>query len=727
MPRFVVCLFFFVISTHLMAQDVDSYIRGVDASFVQQIEEAGGVYRVNGVVKDVLDIFKENGVNYIRLRLWHTPSNGYCGTAKTIQYARKVKSKGFRLLLDFHYSDWWADPKQQTKPAAWATLPFSSLKDSVYAYTKNVVEAFRKEGVLPDMVQIGNEIVDGMLWPEGRISVSGWTQFAELLKAGIQGAKDATADTSLPIMIHIDRGANNSTSVWYYTNLNNQNVPYDIIGLSYYPWWHGSLSAVETNLNDLAVRFGKDIVIVETAYPWTTQWVNDSVNNVGVDVNKLLTGYPATPQGQKSFLFALNKIIKGTSQNRGRGFFYWEPAYISVPGVGSSWEHLTTFDFSGNALPALSAFLNFDTIKAVNVKVRFNASTNPDTLRATGKVQMRGQIKGMGSNFLPNGVLLTSDANSQLQLQNIGGDYWECNFQMYPYDSLLFKFWTGHTSSMYTYWNLGTEGKVLPYDGSALGSRLVVAGSSDTSLPIQYYSNSLVSAVPQYWTPFEHKEDSVGVLFRVNMIDLMVKGLFDPATQGPVVVRGDSFSSAGVLSWNTDKCILTRETIGVGGASFWSTIAYFPKSIPQGTSISYKYFVHSTPFGGWEENIAERSFFFPATDTTLAWQFFNNKIIPTHVEEISSLPLRTQLYSAYPNPFNPATQIRYTLAKRTFVRLVIYNILGQVQKVLVEKEQSAGDYTVTWDARNGTLPSGIYFVCLTANGVVSTKKVLFLK
>lgn len=265
----------------------DSYIRGIDISSAPQIINAGGVWKLNGVPGDVLDIFKINGANYVRLRLWYAPTNGYCGLDSTLAFALKVKAKGFRFLLDLHYSDSWADPGQQTKPAAWSSLSFASMNDSVYAYTKRVMLALKNQNTLPDMVQVGNEITGGILWPEGKISTNGWGNFTTLLKSGIKGVRDVTDSTTTKIMLHIDRGGDNSTSRWFFDKLKSYNVNFDIIGQSYYPWWHGSFSDLSNNLNDLAVRYNKNIVIVETAYPWTTQYVNDGVDNVGFDSTKL--------------------------------------------------------------------------------------------------------------------------------------------------------------------------------------------------------------------------------------------------------------------------------------------------------------------------------------------------------------------------------------------------------------------------------------------------------
>ncbi len=365
----VICL-----QLSVLAQtDSSLFIRGIDISTAQQIEDAGGVWKSIGSPEDVLDIFKTSGVNYVRLRLWHTPQGLYCGLDSTLKFAKQIKTKGFKFLLDIHYSDTWADPGHQSKPAAWNTLPFSVLEDSVYTYSKNVIAALKNQNTLPDMVQVGNEITNGMLWPDGENSGSSnaWTNFASLVKKGIQGVKDAAGSTSVKIMIHIDQGGNNSTCRWFFDSLiTSQSVQFDVIGLSYYPWYpsHGTLSQLQSNLNDLSARYNKDIVIVETAYPWTSAYVDDGVNNVGFDSTKLPQNYPVSPQGQKNFILYIRGLIENTSNKKGTGFFYWEPAYISVPPVGSSWENYAMFDFDGNAFNSLQVFQNNDSIKTLNIE-----------------------------------------------------------------------------------------------------------------------------------------------------------------------------------------------------------------------------------------------------------------------------------------------------------------------------------------------------------------------
>ena len=707
----------------------DNYIRGADISTAPQIINAGGTWKVNGVPEDVLDIFKSNGANYVRLRLWYNPTGGYCGLDSTLSFAVKVKAKGFKFLLDIHYSDTWADPGHQTKPAAWNTLSFSVLKDTVYAYTKRVITALKNQNTIPDMVQVGNEITNGMLWPDGKISSAGWSNFTALLKAGIQGVKDVSDTTK--IMIHIDRGGDNSTSRWYFDNLTSNNVIFDIIGQSYYPFFQGSFSALRTNLNDLAVRYNKDIVIAETAYPWTTQYVNDGVPNVGFDPTKLPPGYPVNPQGQRDFLTYLSILIKSTTNNRGIGFIYWEPADISVPPVGSAWENYALFDFNGNAFNSLRVFQNTDSLTSVNIRVRINTATLGDTLKTNGFLQLRGQVQGYSSGFLPSGERITWDQNSQLIFTNNGGDYWQYQFKIHPTDQLQFLFWAGHTISSPTYRNLGWESPVTPYDSSASSYRLFTAGLGDTTLDLEFF-NSTNIRLNQYWTPIVHKPDSIGILFRVNVLQLMQNGLFDTTNTGLVVIRGDSAASAGKLSWYSDKIVLTKEPNSIGPGSFWSGVIYFPQNnITIGTSIQYKYYIKNSSFGGLESGINNRMFNFPNNDTTLAWKFFNDKNPVTSIMDNSiSYPDKFQLYQNYPNPFNPGTTIRYSIIKRTQVKIGVFNILGELVKTLIGETEEAGMHSVKWEGRNelfSPVPSGVYFIRLDAEGNSQTRKIVLLK
>jgi len=337
------------------------FIKGVDLSTLLQVEDNGGVFYENGIVKDPVLIFKDHGIDYIRIKIWHTPTSDYDNLQKVLIAAQRIKSNGLKFLLNIHYSDWWADPANQTKPAAWNGLLFQSLKDSVYQYTKNIITTLKNHNALPDMVQIGNEIICGMLWNDGRIceqynTPQQWANLSALVNEGIRGVNDAIDfNDSVKIMIHTDRGGDNAGARWFYDGLLAQNVSFDIIGLSYYPWWHGTLSDLQNNLNDLASRYSKEIIVVETAYPWTLLW-NDTTYNLVGNSSQLLAGYPATVQGQKDFLVDLINIINNTTDGKGVGVFYWEPDWISTQTFGSPWENLAMFDFSGELLPSISAF-----------------------------------------------------------------------------------------------------------------------------------------------------------------------------------------------------------------------------------------------------------------------------------------------------------------------------------------------------------------------------------
>jgi len=337
------------------------FIRGADCSALIEIEEHGGIFKEGGIPKDALRIFKDHGVNYIRLRLWHTPAGGYCDLEKTLRAAGRAKALGLKFLLDLHYSDTWADPGRQAKPAAWESLSYEALEDSVYRYTRNVIAALKNRDAAPDIIQIGNEITCGMLWDDGRVcgafdTERQWGRLAGMIEQGIRGARDGLAPgDSARIMIHIDCGGDNAGSRRFFDHILARRVDFDIIGLSYYPWWHGTPGDLEHNVHDLARRYGKDIIIVETAYPWTLKW-SDNTHNIVGDPGQLLAGYPATVEGQADFLRALIELVRDIPDNHGLGLFYWEPEWISTPRLGSPWENVTLFDFSGELLKSISAF-----------------------------------------------------------------------------------------------------------------------------------------------------------------------------------------------------------------------------------------------------------------------------------------------------------------------------------------------------------------------------------
>lgn len=314
------------------------YAIGADLSFLKQAEDAGVKFKDNGVEKPGLDIFKDHGYNWIRLRLFHTPTRLPNNLEYTIALAKAAKERGMKFLLNYHYSDTWADPGKQFIPKAWEGKPHEELVNAVFEYTRDTIAAFREAGVLPDMVQPGNEIIGGMLWPDGKIP-DNWDNLAELIQAGINGVDAGRGSEPRPkIMIHIDQGANQKRTQYFFDKWHSYNIDYDVIGQSYYPWWHGSLLDLRENFYFMANTYQKDIILVEVAY-----------NCEPAEYRDKPAPFPETPEGQKEFMDAVNEIVLNTPHNRGKGIFWWEPA--TRRGGGR-----TMFDREGSALPVITVF-----------------------------------------------------------------------------------------------------------------------------------------------------------------------------------------------------------------------------------------------------------------------------------------------------------------------------------------------------------------------------------
>jgi len=333
---------------------------GADISALATIEQAGGVFRDGGQPGDAIAILRAHGARAFRLRLFVNPNDSDVvvnDLPYTARMAARVKAAGAQLLLDFHYSDTWADPGHQTTPAAWASLPLDSLELEVERYTDSVIATLKRAGTLPDIVQVGNEIDDGMLWPLGELYVpnadtlAAWQAFTGLLKAGIRGVRDALAPgDTVRIMLHYSQGGSAAGTQWFFDHMNAYGVPYDLIGLSYYPFWHGTLAALTANLQATALRYGKDIMVVETSYPWRAGGWESMVNDA------VAMAWPATPQGQAQFVTDLVAAVAATPGGHGAGVFWWYPEAIQVPGLfvwgGGS---LALFDSTGTVLPAAAA------------------------------------------------------------------------------------------------------------------------------------------------------------------------------------------------------------------------------------------------------------------------------------------------------------------------------------------------------------------------------------
>lgn len=316
------------------------YMIGADLSFMKEAEDKGFVFKENGIAKPGYELFKEHGYNWVRLRLFHSPTTLPNSLEYTIEMAKEAKKQGFKFLLDYHYSDTWADPAKQYIPKAWEGKSQQELEEAVFEYTQTTMIAFREAGVFPDMVQVGNEISNGMLWPNGKLPEN-WDNLAGLIQAGINGIYASCGNNPCPeIMIHIDKGGDLDFTKYFYDKIDSYNIKYDVIGQSYYPWWHGSLLDLRACLNFTAETYKKNVVLVEVAYNYKPQeYINKNAP------------FPETPQGQEAFLEEVNQIILNIPNNRGKGIFWWEAA-----APNKSFSTRTFFDNDGNVMPVINVF-----------------------------------------------------------------------------------------------------------------------------------------------------------------------------------------------------------------------------------------------------------------------------------------------------------------------------------------------------------------------------------
>ncbi len=292
---------------------------GADISFLPELEARGIKFSDKGVEKDAIEILKDHGFNYVRLRVFQNPSlpagyspgKGFCDLPHTLAMAKRVKAAGMKLLLDFHYSDYWADPGKQFKPEAWKSLDFAALKKTLYDYTRDVMLQLKGQGTTPDMVQVGNEINHGIVWPDG--NVANPDGLAQLLNAGTKAVK--SVDENVVMMLHVALGGQNHESVFFVDEMLKRNVHFDVIGESYYPKWHGTLDNLRDNLSDLIRRYNKDVIVVE---------------------------YSALKE-------EVNRIAFNLPGGHGKGTCIWEPL--------NTWE--SVFDRDGKSNPLL---LKYDSL-----------------------------------------------------------------------------------------------------------------------------------------------------------------------------------------------------------------------------------------------------------------------------------------------------------------------------------------------------------------------------
>lgn len=342
-----------------VAQADTNFIASADMSLLSFFESNGIAYKSNGRTGDALAILKNCGVNCIRLRLFTSsaaqaqadPYNYINNLSYTVPLALRVKNAGLQFILDFHYSDTWADPGHQAIPNAWTNLDFTQLVQEMRSYNSNCLATFVAAGATPDYVQVGNEITGGLLWPYGAVpgtnATMQWSQLAQLLNAAIQGIHDVTSNNAPKIIVHIDRGGDWNTTEWFFDNLiKTQHVQFDVIGESYYPFWHGPLNALANCLTNAALRYGKPVLIAETAFPWTNSYWTTNIY-----------GIPGTTNGQVQYVVALAQIVKSVPDGLAAGISWWGTEYQQLYGVSEAgFNTASFFDAGSDVLPVANAF-----------------------------------------------------------------------------------------------------------------------------------------------------------------------------------------------------------------------------------------------------------------------------------------------------------------------------------------------------------------------------------
>lgn len=368
---------------------MNNFIKGMDVSTLPELRGLGARFYDGGKEDDALAILKRYGADSLRIRLWNDPyspdgkpySAGTNDLEKLMMLAGAGKKLGYTYLLDLHYSDFWTDPGKQYPPKAWEGSSVEELEKHVYDYTKSVLVKLKNLDLLPEMVQVGNEVTNGLLWPLGQ-----WDNvdnIARFISAGIRAVREISPDSR--VMLHLDCGGNNARCREWFDAYVSRGEDFDVIGLSYYPFWHGTIDDLTNNMNDLSARYGKDVIVAEVSMGHTMKDYKDYEKLTDAQRKGMATKphlaeaveYPMTPQGQADFMQKIMERIAAVPEGRGKGFYYWEPTWIPVPGCGwaneeslkyihdpgpggNEWANQALFDYDGNALPALEVIRDFN-------------------------------------------------------------------------------------------------------------------------------------------------------------------------------------------------------------------------------------------------------------------------------------------------------------------------------------------------------------------------------
>ncbi|MCC8066192.1 MAG: glycosyl hydrolase 53 family protein [Clostridiales bacterium] len=415
---------------------MSDWITGMDLSTLQAVEKNGGTFYDRSsdgenalrcaAAGDAMEILQRYGMNLVRLRLWNDPfdaeGNSYGAGGgdieTTLALAKRAKNLGIGWLLDFHYSDFWADPGKQRVPKAWRGMNAGELTQAIYDFTMQVLKRCREEDILPQIVAVGNELSNGLLWPLGQLTKEtpapslpvemspcsdsadtedapdaapdqAYRNVASFVNAGIRAVRDfenrINAAQKIHSMLHLDNGGNNQLyRTWFDRYFANGGEDFEYIGLSYYPFWHGSLDMLRDNMNDIALRYGKKLVVAEVSMGFTMEDYAayeklEPQERKGMATKPKIVAavpYPMTPQGQADFMRDVIQVIRQVPNGLGKGFIYWEPAWLPVPNVGwanaasceyiqepgpygNEWANQALFDYDGNTLPALEVIREY--------------------------------------------------------------------------------------------------------------------------------------------------------------------------------------------------------------------------------------------------------------------------------------------------------------------------------------------------------------------------------
>lgn len=363
-------------------------ILGIDVStYLEELQHGAKFYDGDREI-DPLDAFAANGVDHMRIRVWNDPFGengepylaGSCDIEHYLRLASLAKAKGFKILMDFHYSDFWADPGKQFIPKAWQGLDIDGLCDAVYSFTRDCLIKAKNADVLPEMIQVGNEITNGILWPIGKLEKDGkrgnYENFSKLIKSGVRACREFAPDAK--IVLHLERSSDKEVYQEFFTEMAERGVDYDVIGASYYPYWHGTPEDVMENL-DACKHFGKEIMIVELGYGFTEKPYNLNGEDMRLVVDEerscvpgVTDKYPLTPEGQAEYISHILHLVK---EHGIGGLFYWEPLWLPGEGIcwaseagqsyiheegkstANEWANQCLYDYNGQMLPACRVFI----------------------------------------------------------------------------------------------------------------------------------------------------------------------------------------------------------------------------------------------------------------------------------------------------------------------------------------------------------------------------------